>query len=56
MNMPNQPDKEREDRLAARLLDVLIRAGLIVAMVMLCCQIFSPKLTGSENMRETVGP
>lgn len=31
--------------LAARLLDVLIRAGLIVAMVMLCYQIFSPFLT-----------
>ena len=45
MNMPNQPDKELEDRLAARLLDVLIRAGLIVAMVMLCYQIFSPFLT-----------
>ena len=45
MNMPNQPDKELEDRLASRLLDVLIRAGLIVAMVMLCYRIFSPFLT-----------
>ena len=45
MNMPNQPDKELEDRLASRLLDVLIRAGLILAMVMLCYQIFSPFLT-----------
>lgn len=42
MNMPNQPDKELEDRLASRLLDVLIRAGLIFAMIMLCYQIFSP--------------
>ena len=31
-------------RLAARLLDVLIRAGLILAMVMLCYQVFSPFL------------
>ena len=45
MNIPNQPDKELEDRLASRLLDVLIRAGLILAMVMLCYQIFSPFLT-----------
>ena len=45
MNIPNQPDKELEDRLASRLLDVLIRAGLILAMVMLCYKVFSPFLT-----------
>ncbi len=37
-------DPEFEQRLAARLLDVLIRAGLILAMVMLCFQVFSPFL------------
>jgi predicted PurR-regulated permease PerM len=45
MNMPNQSEKELEDRLASRLLDALIRAGLILGMVMLCYQIFSPFLT-----------
>jgi predicted PurR-regulated permease PerM len=45
MNMPNQSEKELEDRLSSRLLDALIRAGLILAMVMLCYQIFSPFLT-----------
>ena len=45
MNLPNKPETEFEDRLASRLLDVLIRAGLILAMVMLCFQIFSPFLT-----------
>lgn len=33
-----------EGRLAARLLDVLIRAGLIIAMVALCYQFFAPFL------------
>ena len=45
MNMPKQPDKELEDRLASRLLDVLIRAGMIFAMITLCYQIFSPFLS-----------
>jgi predicted PurR-regulated permease PerM len=44
MNMRKEPDRELE-RVASRLLDVLIRAGLIVAMVMLCYRIFSPFLT-----------
>jgi predicted PurR-regulated permease PerM len=39
------PDLELEQRLASRLLDVLIRAGLILALVMLCYRIFSPFLT-----------
>ncbi len=37
-------DPELEDRLASRLMDVLIRAGLILAMVLLCFQVFSPFL------------
>lgn len=45
MNLPCKPDNELEERLAARLLDVLIRAGLILAMVMLCYRVFSPFLT-----------
>jgi len=45
MNTPNKSDKDLEDRLASRFLDVLIRAGLILALVMLCFQIFSPFLT-----------
>jgi predicted PurR-regulated permease PerM len=39
------PDIEFERRIASRLLDVLIRAGLILALAMLCYQIFSPFLT-----------
>lgn len=45
MNTPSQPDDEFEQRVASRLLDVLIRAGLILAMAMLCYQVFSPFLT-----------
>ena len=45
MNIPSQLDQELEQRLASSLLDVLIRAGLILAMVMLCYQVFSPFLT-----------
>ena len=40
-----KPDAEFEGRLASRLLDVLIRAGLILAMVLLCYQVFAPFLT-----------
>ena len=39
------PDIELERRLASRLLDVLIRAGLILALAILCYRIFSPFLT-----------
>ena len=39
------PDIELDHRTASRLLDVLIRAGLIVAMAVLCYQVFSPFLT-----------
>jgi predicted PurR-regulated permease PerM len=45
MNAPTQPDRELERRLASPLLDVLIRAGLILAMAMLCYRVFSPFLT-----------
>jgi predicted PurR-regulated permease PerM len=45
MNIPLQPDQEPEQRLASPLLEVLIRAGLILVMVMLCYQVLSPFLT-----------
>lgn len=45
MNLSSPPDPELEQRLAARLMDVLIRAGLILAMVWLCYRVFSPFLT-----------
>jgi predicted PurR-regulated permease PerM len=45
MNIPSQPDQELEQRLASPLLDVLIRAGLILVMAMLCYQVLSPFLT-----------
>ena len=44
MNIPPQLDQELEQRLATPLLDVLIRAGLILAMAVLCYRIFSPFL------------
>ncbi len=36
MNTPSTPDPDLEKRLSARLLDVLIRAGLVFAMALLC--------------------
>ncbi len=45
MNLPSPPDQEFEQRLASRLMEVLIRAGLILALVLLCYRIFSPFLT-----------
>ena len=44
MNTPSTPDLDLEKRLSGRLLDVLIRAGLVFAMAVLCYQIFSPFL------------
>ena len=44
MNTSYTPDTDLEMRLSRRLLDVLIRAGLILAMAVLCYQIFSPFL------------
>lgn len=42
MQIPHDPDFER--RLAARLMDVLIRLGLILGMVALCYKVFAPFL------------
>jgi predicted PurR-regulated permease PerM len=39
------PAYEFEKRLASRLMDVLIRAGLILAVAVLCYRVFSPFLT-----------
>lgn len=44
MKTPYTPDHELEKRLSALLLDVLIRAGLVLALTMLCYKIFSPFL------------
>jgi predicted PurR-regulated permease PerM len=40
-----QPDYEFENRIASRLLDVLIRAALIGVMAALCYVVFAPFLT-----------
>jgi predicted PurR-regulated permease PerM len=45
MSTVHIPDPESERRLAALLLDVLIRAGLVLALAMLCFQVFSPFLS-----------
>ena len=45
MNPIPQPAAEAEPRGSSRLLDVLIRAGLIGALAVLCYQVFSPFLT-----------
>jgi hypothetical protein len=45
MTAPREPDHELEDRLSRRLLDIFIRAGLVLALVLLCYQIFSPFMT-----------
>jgi len=39
------PDYVLEERFASRLLDVLIRASLVLAMAILVYQVFSPFLT-----------
>jgi predicted PurR-regulated permease PerM len=44
MNTLHEPDPEFEGRVAALLLDVLIRAGLLLALAVLCFQVFSPFL------------
>jgi len=44
MNSPLPPDAEFEKRIASRVLDVLIRAGLILAMAMLSYRFFAPFL------------
>src|SRR4029450_12825130 len=45
MTTAHDPDPEFERRVAALLLDVLIRAGLVLALAMLCFQVFSPFLS-----------
>jgi len=45
MNPIPQPDSEDEPRVSSHLLDVLIRAGLISALAVLCYQVFSPFLS-----------
>jgi predicted PurR-regulated permease PerM len=42
MNAPYTPDLELEQRLSRKLLDVLIRAGLVFTLAMVCYRIFSP--------------
>jgi predicted PurR-regulated permease PerM len=45
MSQPWQPDYEFEKRASSRLLDVLIRAGLIAVLAVLCYVVFAPFLT-----------
>jgi len=45
MNRPWQPDYEFEKWVSSRLLDVLIRAGLIGVLAVLCYVVFAPFLT-----------
>jgi predicted PurR-regulated permease PerM len=42
MNTLHTPDLELEMRLSRKLLDVFIRAGLVLALTLLCYKIFSP--------------
>ena len=42
MNTPIAPDHELEKRLSSLLLDVFIRAGLVLVLAMYCYKIFSP--------------
>src|SRR5687768_1726135 len=42
MNAPSRPDMAFETRLSRKLLDVFIRAGLVLALTLLCYRIFSP--------------
>src|SRR5512135_2446107 len=44
MNRPSPPAPELDSRLASLWLEVLIRAGLILVMALLCYQVFSPFL------------
>jgi predicted PurR-regulated permease PerM len=44
MNNHHTADRPLDPRLESRLLDVLIRAGLVLALVMLCYRVFAPFL------------
>ena len=45
MNPDSTPDAEREQRIPSRLLDVLVRAGFVAVLALLCYRVFSPFLT-----------
>jgi predicted PurR-regulated permease PerM len=45
MSTLHNPDPEFEGRVSALLLDVFIRAGLVLALAMICFQVFSPFLS-----------
>lgn len=45
MNTSCKPDHELEERLSRSLLDIFIRAGLVLTLVLLCYHFFSPFLT-----------
>src|SRR5215475_14933571 len=45
MNPMPHPESDADPRGSSRLLDVLIRTGLIGALAVLCYQVFSPFLT-----------
>jgi len=45
MSVPLDPDPALERRVSAFLLDVLIRAGLVLALAVLCFEVFSPFLS-----------
>jgi len=45
MSKPPPPDYELEQRISTGLLDVLIRAGLIGVLAVLCYVVFAPFLT-----------
>src|SRR5689334_7196643 len=45
LSSPGAVPEELERRLQSRLLDVLVRAGLLAALVVLCYRVFSPFLT-----------
>jgi predicted PurR-regulated permease PerM len=45
MSTPHDPDPEFETRISALLLDVLVRAGVVLALAMLCFLVFSPFLS-----------
>ena len=45
MSILRDPDPEVERRASARLLDVLIRAGLVLVLALICFQVFSPFLS-----------
>ena len=45
MSTLNDPNREFESRASALLLDVFIRAGLVLALAVLCFQVFFPFLS-----------